>query len=572
MSTSRKHDYDWLVIGSGFGGSVSALRLAEKGYTVGILECGRRFADSEFAERMSQLRRSVWMPRLGLKGTLRMTAFKDVLILSGSGVGGGSLVYAQTLYRAKPAFFERWHQVSGAQPPDLDASYDVAERMLGVVEHPFRTPVDELLQQVADDMGCGDTFTPTHVGVYFGEPGVTVSDPYFGGEGPDRTGCISCGQCMLGCKEGAKNTLPKNYLHFAERLGVQIEPERTVTSIRPLGGGDGSEGYAVTSERSGAWVRKDRRTITAGGVIVAAGALGTNLLLARCKASGDLPGISDRLGQLVRTNSESLTAVTVPEDRGWSQSISITGSIHPDPDSHSEAVTYGTGGDLFGLAFTLLTPDGTRLTRPLKLVGRILRHPVRFAQSTDPRGWSRRSVLTGIMQTLDGSLQLVPKRGRLGSSLRLTTRQDPEHPNPTFLPLANEVAQRMADRAGGIAQSWITEAALSKPVTAHILGGVVPAANAERGVIDMDHRVFGYENLLVCDGSAIPANPGVNPSLTITAMTERVMETVPPARSDGVPAASVSTKRISDAPQHTSPLGEEMPLVAPTLRNGPQPR
>ncbi len=529
MAKRREHDHDWLVIGSGFGGSVSALRLAEKGYDVGMLECGRRFADSEFAERMSQLRRSVWMPRLGMKGTLRMTAFKDVLILSGSGVGGGSLVYAQTLYRATPRFFERWQEVSGAEPPDLGPSYDVAERMLGVVEHPFRTPADELLQLVADDMGCGDTFHPTRVGVYFGEPGVTVPDPFFGGDGPERTGCTRCGQCMLGCPRGAKNILPKNYLHFAERLGVRIEPERTVTSIRPLGRGDGSDGYAVTSERSGAWLRKDRRTTTAAGVIVAAGALGTNLLLARCKDAGDLPRISDRLGQLVRTNSESLTAVTVPEDRGWSESISITGSIHPDPDSHSEAVTYGTGGDLFGLAFTLLTPDGTRITRPLKLVGQIVRHPVRFARSTDLRGWSRRSLLTGIMQTLDGSLQLVPRRGLPGASLRLTTVQDPQNPNPTFLPLANEIAQRMADRTGGIAQSWITEAALCKPVTAHILGGAVPAADASRGVIDMDHRVFGYENLLICDGSAIPANPGVNPSLTITAMTERVMQTVPPA-------------------------------------------
>ena len=534
---SAKHDYDWIVIGSGFGGSVSALRLAEKGYKVAIVECGRRFADDEFAERMGQLRRSLWMPKLGLKGILRMTRFKDVMILSGSGVGGGSLVYAQTLYRAGPRFFEKWREVSG-DAAELDAHYDEAERMLGVVTHPRRTPTDRLLIDVAAELGAPDSFHPTRVGVFFGEPGVTVDDPYFGGEGPARAGCIECGQCLLGCRENAKNTLPKNYLWFAERLGVEILPERTVAEVRPLGAEDGSDGYAVTSERTGAWLRKDRQTLTAGGVVVAAGALGTNLLLARCRQSGALPRISDRLGHLVRTNSESLTAVTVPEDRGWSENVSITGSIFPDADSHSEIVTYGKGGDLFGLMFTLLTPDGTKLTRPLKLIGQILRHPMRFIRSTNIRGWSRRSLLTGVMQTLDNSMRLVPKRRLLGGGVRLQTQQDPEHPNPTFLPLANEVAQRIADKTGGVAQSWITEAALNTPVTAHILGGAVTAVDPARGVIDMDHRVFGYQNLLVCDGAAVPANPGVNPSLTITAMAERAMTAVPIAGM--APAATAS--------------------------------
>src|SRR5262245_51186381 len=389
---TQAYDYDWVVIGSGFGGSVSALRLAQKGYRVAVVECGRRFADDEFAERMTQLRRSVWMPKLGMKGILRLTRFKDVVILSGSGVGGGSLVYAQTLYRAGPRFFEEWQRVSG-DAGDLDAHYDEAERMLGVVTHPRRTPADELLLSIAEDLGVSDSFHPSRVGVYFGEPGITVDDPYFGGAGPARAGCIECGQCMLGCRNNAKNTLPKNYLWFAERHGVNVLPERTVTDVRPLGAANGSEGYVITSERTGAWLRKDRRTLTARGVVFAAGALGTNLLLARCKSGGALPRISDRLGHLVRTNSESLTAVTVPGDRGWSGSVSITGSIHPDDDTHSETVTYGKGGDLFGLLFTMLTPDGTRLTRPLKLVGQILRHPVRFARASNPRGWSRRSLI-----------------------------------------------------------------------------------------------------------------------------------------------------------------------------------
>lgn len=523
----ESHDYDWLVIGSGFGGSVAALRLAEKGYRVAIVECGRRFADDEFPERMSQVRRSIWMPRLGLKGILRMTMFKDVMVLSGSGVGGGSLVYAQTLYRAGDDFFEQWREVSG-EAPVLDEHYEVAERMLGVVTHPRLTPVDELLRSVAGEMGVEESFQPTRVGIYFGEPGVEAPDPYFDGEGPARSGCIECGGCLLGCRHNAKNTLPKNYLWFAEHRNVEILAERTVTSISPLGPADGSGGYAVSSERTGAWLRRERRTLTAGGVVVAAGALGTNLLLARCKHGGTLPRISDRLGHLVRTNSESLTAVTVPEDRGWSQSVAITGSIFPDDRSHSEAVTYGKGGDLMGLMFTMLTPDGTRLTRPLKLLGQIVRHPVRFLRTTNPRGWSRRSILTGVMQTLDNSMRLVPRRSRLTGRLRIRTEQDPANPNPTFLPLANEVAQRMADATGGIAQSWVSEALLGIPVTAHILGGAVPAVDPSRGVLDMDHRVFGYENLIVCDGASVPANPGVNPSLTITAMAERAMAAVPP--------------------------------------------
>ena len=262
--------------------------------------------------------------------------------------------------------------------------------MLGVVTHPRRTERDNLFASVAVDMWVSDSFHPTPVGVYFGKPGVKAADPFFSGTGPARAGCIECGQCLLGCRYNAKNTLPKNYLWLAERLGVEIIAERTVTSIEPLGAGDGTDGYTVTSERTGAWIRKDARTLTARGVVVAGGALGTNELLARGKASGALPAISDRLGHLVRTNSESLTAVTVPEDRGWWQSVTITSSMHPDDNTHSETVTYGTGGDLFSLMLTFLTPDGTRLTRPLKLLARTLRHPVRFGKQAKIRGWSRK--------------------------------------------------------------------------------------------------------------------------------------------------------------------------------------
>ena len=406
---SQAHDYDYLIVGSGFGGSVSALRLAEKGYRVAVLESGRRFEDHDFAERLSQLRRMIFAPKLGLKGILRVTPFKDVMILSGSGVGGGSLVYAQTLWRAGDGFFEDWRTVCG-DAPDLEKYYELAEGMLGVVAQPRRTPADEAIEAISVELGVADTFRPVPVGVYFGEPGVIHADPYFGGAGPARSGCIECGLCLLGCRNNAKNTLPKNYLWFAERLGVQIDPERTVTSIRPLGAADGSDGYAVTSERTGSWIRKDRRTQTARGVVVAAGALGTNQLLAQCKSDGALPRISDRLGQLVRTNSEAMTAVTTPDDRGWGRSVSITSSMHPTGDSHVEAVTYGPGGNVMGLMFTLLTGDGTRITRPLKLLAQICRHPIRFVRVTNPRGWSQRSLITGVMQSTDTSLSLVPKR------------------------------------------------------------------------------------------------------------------------------------------------------------------
>jgi cholesterol oxidase len=559
---SQQHDYDYLVIGSGFGGSVSALRLAEKGYSVAILESGRRFSDSDFAERLSQVRRTIFAPKIGLKGILRVTPFKDVMILSGSGVGGGSLVYAQTLWRAGPGFFDDWRTVCG-QAPNLDKYYELAEGMLGVVSQPQRTPADTDIRLIAADLGVADTYGPVPVGVYFGEPGIEHADPYFGGDGPARSGCTSCGLCMLGCRNNAKNTLPKNYLWFAERLGVRIEPERTVTSIRPLGAVDGSGGYAVTSERSGSWLRKLRRTQTARAVVVAAGALGTNQLLAQCKADGALPLISDRLGKLVRTNSESMTAVTVPEDRGWGRSVSITSSMHPTPASHLEAVTYGPGGNAMGLMFTLLTGDGTRLTRPLKLLGQILRHPIRFARVTNPHSWSQRSLITGVMQTTDTSLSLVPKRRILGRRLRLSTRQDPENPTPTFLPVANDIAQRLADRTGGVAQSWLTEALFNIPITAHILGGAVAAPTAEHGVVDNDHRVFGYQNLLICDGAVIPANPGVNPSLTIAAMVERAMATIPAKPDAPRTRTRMASMSLAVAPVRkdvtTSPRGEQQP-------------
>lgn len=531
MSAGR-FDYDWLVVGSGFGGSVSALRLSEKGYSVGVLECGRRYADHEFAKSTWDVRRYYWMPRLGMKGILRMSLFKDVLVVSGCGVGGGSLGYANTLYVPPKTFFRdpQWEGLADWET-ELAPHYDEAQRMLGVTTYDRDDPAGLLLRDFGESIGVGDSYRRTPVGVFLGEPGRTVADPYFGGEGPERTGCRRCGRCMVGCPHGAKNTLVKNYLWFAEKLGARVMPERTVVDIRPLGRGDGSDGYAVTSERSGAWLRKRRRTQTARGVVLAAGALGTNLLLQRCRLGGSLPAVSARLGELVRTNSEAILAVTAPDGApGFDDGVAIGSSIYPDESTHIEPVIYGRAGDSMSGLFTLLVGGGSRVTRPLRLLAQMLRHPGRFARSLSPRGWSRRSFTVLVMQTLDNAIALRPRRARRsGRVTRLQTEQDATKPNPTFIPIANEATAWMADRVGGLAQSSIFEAFGNIPSTAHILGGAVIAPDAERGVVDARQRVFGYENLMVCDGAAVPANPGVNPSLTITALAERAMSHVPPA-------------------------------------------
>jgi cholesterol oxidase len=528
---AAEFDYDWLVVGSGFGGSVSALRLAEKGYSVGVLECGRRFGDDDFPKSTWDLRRYFWAPRIGMRGIFRMTPFKDVAVVSGCGVGGGSLGYANTLYVPPTDFFKdpQWADLEDWEET-LAPHYAEAQRMLGVVVHDNDDPADQLLREFGEQLGVGDTYQKTPVGIYFGDPGKTVSDPYFDGEGPDRTGCMQCGRCMVGCPHGAKNTLVKNYLWLAERLGVKVTPERSVTEIRPLGAADGSDGYAVTSERSGLLPGRGRRTITARGVIVAAGPLGTNKLLQRCKLGGALPRISSRLGELVRTNSEVILAVTVPEDYpdDLTRRVAITSSIYPDPHTHIETVTYGNDGDSMNTLYTLLVGDGTRVTRPLKLLAQIVRHPVRFAKVMWPKGWSRRTIIVLVMQTLDNAIALRPKLKRSGD-VRLQTEQDPDKPNPTFIPVANEAAEWLAERTGGIAQSSLNEALMNVPTTAHILGGAVIGHDPEDGVVDRGQRVFGYENLLVCDGAAVPANVGVNPSLTIAALAEHAISQIPDA-------------------------------------------
>jgi cholesterol oxidase len=542
------YDYDWLVIGSGFGGSVSALRLAEKGYRVGVVECGRRFRDDDFAKTAWNLRRYFWSPRLGLRGIFRLTLFKDVFIVSGNGVGGGSLGYANTLYRARPAFFSdpQWDGLADWEG-ELRPHYDTAERMLGVTSYEGMTAADDLLREYAGEIGVADTFDHTRVGVFFGEPGERVPDPYFGGEGPPRSGCIRCGSCMVGCRYGAKNTLVKNYLWFAERLGAEVLPEREAIEIRPLDAADGSDGYAVSTVHPGAWLRRRGRTLTARGVVVAAGALGTNQLLANCRHGGALPRLSARIGHLVRTNSESIQAVTAPNDeRDFARSVAITSSIYPDPDTHIEVVTYGRAGDAMSRLFTTMTGPGTRVTRPLKWIAAMIRHPLRTARLLWPVKWSQRTVILLVMQSLDTAMRLRPKRRVLGRGVRLQTEQDPRRPNPTYLPAAERAARWFAARTGGVPQSGLTESSLNIPTTAHILGGAVIGADPTTGVVDARNRSFGYTNLLVCDGAAVPANPGVNPSLTITALAERAMSFVP-ERDGASPTDEESAKRVGPA-------------------------
>lgn len=524
-------DVDVVVIGSGFGGAVAALRLSEKGYRVLVLEAGRRFADEDFAKTSWDARNYLWAPALGCFGIQRIHKLPDVMILAGAGVGGGSLNYACTLYVPPAPFFEdpQWGHITDWRA-ELAPHYETAQAMLGVVVNPCDGPVEQAMDRTAADLGVADTARATPVGVFFGAPGVRVPDPYFSGMGPERTGCTQCGNCMVGCRVGAKNTLVKNYLYFAERLGTHIEPMRTVTHIGLVPGAEGdAAAYRVRHCATGVRTGRDPRVTTARHVVVAAGAWGTQNLLHRMKASGDLPRISDRLGELTRTNSEALLgAVTenVPADVDLTRGVAITRSFHPDDHTHVENVRYGKGSNAMGLLSTLLVPGDTGWPRPVEFLRVLARDPKAFTRTWPMvRRWSERTVIALVMQTRDNSLRTSLRRTRFGRT-KLTSTQGHGEPNPTYIPAAHESLQALAARlaevtgeytlAGG---SW--PEVFDVPLTAHFLGGA-PIGDSERtGVVDPYHRLWGYPGISVVDGSAISANLGVNPSLTITAQAER---------------------------------------------------
>ena len=513
-------DFDVVVIGSGFGGSVAALRLSEKGYRVLVIEAGARFEDSDFATTSWDLRRFLWAPRLGFFGIQRIHLLKDVAVLAGAGVGGGSLVYANTLYQPPAEFFAdpQWADITDWKA-ELEPYYALASAMLGVADNPRMTPSDEVMKEVATDMGVEHTFRLTPVGVFFGEgPGVVSADPYFGGVGPARAGCTHCGECMTGCRHNAKNTLPKNYLALAELAGARILPMTTVVGIDPRPEG----GYTLTTERTGTWSRRTERTVTADQVIVAAGTLNTQKLLHRMRDEGRLPRLSGVLGRLSRTNSESILGAVSPRTTtDYTEGVAITSSFFPDPRTHVEPVRYGRGSNSMGLLQSVLTQPQPGVPRWKTWVGELVRQWPVTLRLFNVRRWSERTVISLVMQQVDNSLTLQGGTDRLGRWV-LTTHQDASSPAPTYIPVAQEVVTRVAEKIDGVAGASVFEN-IDAALTAHFVGGCVIGADADTGVIDAYQRAFGHPGLHVLDGSAITANLGVNPSLTITAQAERAM-------------------------------------------------
>jgi cholesterol oxidase len=534
-------DFDVVVIGSGFGGSVAALRLTEKNYKVAILEAGKRFSDKDFPKTSWRLRKFLFMPRLGLNGIQRIHVLPDVLVLAGAGVGGGSLVYANTLYKPPASYFEdkQWRDITNWDQ-ELSPWYDQASRMLGVAQNPYFSASDKAMKQVADQMGVGHTFKLAPLGVYFGDGvGVKSKDPFFGGVGPDRSGCLQCGACMTGCRHNAKNTLPKNYLGLAESAGAKVFPEHTVTKVEQLA--DGS--WVVTARKSSAWFGKKRR-FTAANVVIAAGTYNTQKLLHKMKITGVLPKISDYLGKLSRTNSEALTGSIMPKGgTDFSKGSAITSSFFPDDHTHVEPVRYGKGSNFMGLLQTVMT-DGEKIRdRRKQWLRQVVTKPSLLLKILDVRQWSERTVVALIMQNVDSAISVSSKRGLFG--FRLTSKNDSLTPNATYIPAANEVARRIAENNGGIAGGHIGDL-VNAPFTAHFVGGCVIGESIQTGVIDPYHRVYNYPTLHIVDGASVTANLGVNPSLTITAQAERAFSMWPnKGEKDERPAQNSPYKKVA---------------------------
>lgn len=559
------YDYDVLVVGSGFGGSVTALRLTEKGYRVGVLEAGRRFSRETLPRNSWDLRGYLWAPRLGLYGIQRIHLLGNVMVLAGAGVGGGSLNYANTLYVPPKAFFAdpQWKEITDWEA-ELGPYYDQARRMLGVRLNPTMTPSDVHLKSAAQDLGFGDTFHMAPVGVFFGDgddaggtapktrPGAEVADPYFGGAGPSRRACTECGECMTGCRHGAKNTLNENYLYLAEKAGAAVHPMTTAVSVTD----DSRGGYAVatlpTDRRRRAPAKG--RVFTARRVVLAAGTYGTQTLLHRMKAGGQLPYLSDRLGELTRTNSEALVGAQTDDRRyrkatGYSRAdftrgVAITSSVHPDASTHIEPVRYGKGSNAMGSLSILQVPYAEGSSRVAGWVANAARHPLLVLRSLSNRRWSEKTIIGLVMQSLDNSLTTYLKQSGVGRGL-LTARQGHGAPNPQQIKAASQAATAIAADINGFAGSNVGEL-MGTPLTAHFLGGCPIGDSRDSGVIDPYHRLYGHPGISVVDGAAVSANLGVNPSLTITAQAERAMSYWPnKGEADPRPAQGATYERLA---------------------------
>ena len=538
MSLPREFDFDFVVVGSGFGGSVAACRLGEKGYRVGVIEMGRRWTAENLPRTSWSLHRWFWRPSLRLHGFFSMRFFRHVTVLHGCAVGGGSVTYASTLLRPRDKVWQTgsWSGLADWQA-EMPGHYDAASRMLGVIENRILGPADHLLKAAAQEIGTANSFYRTSVAIF--EPsspeaqGSTFPDPFFGGQGPARTTCVACGGCMMGCRYGAKNTLDLNYLWFAEKHGARVFSETRVVNVKPLGdAADGSEGYEVQTVKSTAWFHREPQSFTCRGLVFAASSLGTTGLLFDLKDREALTGISDQLGKHIRTNSESLLAVRIPGSReDLSQGVAIGSGIYVDEHTHIEAVRYPKGSDTMSLLTTILTggvPGPARVALWLRnLIVALLRHPFKTIRVLQPFGWARENVVLLCMQALEGDLEMRWQRPWYWPFSK--TLASHGRKVPTFIPQANAFAETFARLTDGTAMSMIPEILFDVPGTAHCLGGCVMGASREQGVVDHRHRVFGYKNLYVCDGSVIATNLGVNPSLTITALAERAMSFIPPA-------------------------------------------
>jgi cholesterol oxidase len=517
------NSFDVVVIGSGFGGSVSALRLREKGYSVAVLEAGRRFEDKDFPKTSWRLNKFLFAPKLGLYGIQRIHVLPDVLILSGAGVGGGSLVYANTLYQPGDDYFndKQWAAITDWKK-ELEPWFDQARRMLGVTENPYFSNSDQAMKDAAHEMGVGHTFQMAPLGVFFGEGrGIVSKDPFFGGVGPDRNGCQQCGSCMTGCLFNAKNTLPKNYLGLAESAGAKVFPMTTATKIEQVEDGR----WKITTVKTGDPFGSRGKSFYANEVIVAAGTYNTQKLLHKMKDSKVLPLLSDRLGDLSRTNSEALTGALMKNtDIDFSQGSAITSSFFPDEHTHIEPVRYGKGSNLMGLLQTIMTDGSSSKMRRKQWWKAFFANPYLLKRILDVRKWSERTVIALTMQNVDSYISVKPKRSWFG--WHLTSTNDLDHPNATYIPAANEVVRRIAQKHGGIAGGHVGDL-IDAPFTAHFVGGCVIGQDALHGVVDPYHRVWNYPTLHIVDGSTITANLGVNPSLTITAQAERALSLWP---------------------------------------------